>query len=83
MTEVLANYTADISELKQNPCELIKRAEGQAVAILHHNRPSAYLLPAELYEQMIDILEDYALTQELKKRLNDEEKPITVKLDEL
>jgi len=83
MTQILANYSASISELKKSPSSLIEDAGGEAVAILNHNKPSAYLVPSALYEKMMDIIDDYYLAQEVRERLNDGEKSIKVELDEL
>ena len=83
MQQILANYTASISELKKSPAQLIKNANNEAIAILNHNVPSAYLVPKELYEKMIDIIDDYYLAKEVQESLNDNEEPIKVNLDEL
>ena len=83
MTQILSNYSASISELKKSPSLLIEEAGGEAVAILNHNKPSAYLVPSALYESMMDIIDDYYLAQEVRGRLNDGEEGIKVELDEL
>ena len=83
MTQILANYTASISELKKSPSAVIEEADGEAVAILNYNKPSAYLVPPQLYEKMIEIIEDHYLAQAVEERLNDGESPIKVSLDAL
>ncbi|MCK9162673.1 MAG: antitoxin [Arcobacter butzleri] len=83
MQPILANYTASITELKKSPTQLLKDAGDEAVAILNHNVASAYLVPASLYEKMIDIIDDYHLAKIVEERLNDGEKPIRVSLDDL
>ena len=83
MTQILANYTASISELKKSPSSIIEKAGNEAVAILNHNKPSAYLVPCELYVKMMDIIDDYHLAQIVRERMNDGEEPIEVSLDEL
>ena len=83
MRRILSNYTASISELKKSPSAVIEEAEGEAVAILNHNKPSAYLVPSELYEKMMEIVEDYYLAQEVEERLHDGEEPVKVDLDAL
>jgi antitoxin StbD len=83
MVNILANYSASISELKKSPSSIIEEAGGEAVAILNHNRPSAYLVPSELYERMIEVIEEYQLAREVEERLNDGEPPVKVDLDEL
>ena len=84
MTRILANYTASISELKKSPSSIIENANGQSIAILNHNRVSAYLVPSEVYEKMMDMLDEYYLIQEVKERLNYKDNElIEVSLDEL
>ena len=84
MTRILANYTTSISELKKSPSSIIENANGQSIAILNHNRPSAYLVPSEVYEKMMDMLDEYYLIQEVKERLNyNDSELVEVSLDEL
>jgi len=84
MTQILANYTTSISELKKSPSSVIEDAGGEAVAILNHNKPSAYLVPSELYEKMMDIIDDYHLAQVVKERLDyNEDDLVEVSIDDL
>jgi len=83
MQPILANYTASISELKKSPTQLLNEAGDEAVAILNHNIASAYLVPSKLYEQMMDIVDDYYLGKLVEERLNDGEKSIKVNIDDL
>ena len=84
MTRILANYTTSISELKKSPSSIIENANGQSIAILNHNRASAYLVPSEVYEKMMDMLDEYYLIQEVKERLNYKDNElIEISLDEL
>jgi prevent-host-death family protein len=83
MQPILANYTASITELKNLPSHLLKEAGNEAVAILNHNVPSAYLVPSALYEQMMEIIDEYYLAKEVEKRLRDDQKPVRVELNEL
>ncbi|WP_320035607.1 type II toxin-antitoxin system prevent-host-death family antitoxin [Halarcobacter sp.] len=83
MNTILANYTASITELKKSPTELLKNAGDEAIAILNHNSPSAYLIPSETYEKLMEIVEEYHLSKKVEERLSDIEKPIKVNIDEL
>jgi len=83
MKTVLASCSASISELKKNPSALIDQAEGEPVAILNHNRPTAYLIPAETYEQLMEKLEDHQLGMIVKERQNEKISAIEVNVDEL
>jgi len=83
MKTLLANCSASISELKKNPSALIAQAEGEPIAILNHNRPTAYLIPAETYEQLMEKLEDYQLGVIVRERQNEKISAIEVNIDEL
>lgn len=83
MKSVLANCSASISELKRNPSALIEESDGEPIAILNHNKPTAYLIPAETYEELLDSIEDYQLGIIVKERQNEKISAIAVDLDEL
>lgn len=84
MTQILSNYSASISELKKSPSSLIEEAGGEAVAILNHNKPSAYLVPSALYESMMDIIDDCYLAKEVRERLDyNEDELIRVSIEDL
>ena len=83
MKSVLANCSASISELKRNPTALIEEADGEPIAILNHNKPTAYLIPAKTYEELLDSIEDYQLGIIVKERQNEKISAIAVDLDEL
>ncbi len=83
MKQVLSSFSASISELKKNPTALLNEAEGSPIAILNHNIPTAYLIPAETYEWLMDKLEDAELAQIVADRMNEKDEAIEVDLDEL
>lgn len=83
MESILAKCSASISELKKNPSSLIEQAEGEPIAILNHNKPTAYLIPADTYETMLEQIEDYQLGLIVKERQHEKEHAIEVNIDEL
>ena len=83
MESVFARRSASISELKKNPSSLIEQSGGEPIAILNHNKPTAYLIPAETYELMIDQIEDYHLGLIVKERQGEKSSAIEVDLDDL
>ena len=58
---ILATVTASVSELKRNPMGTVAAGEGFPVAILNHNEPAFYCVPAKAYEAMLERLEDLEL----------------------
>ena len=83
MEHVYANLTASISEFKRSPSALLEKSSGETIALLNHNKPTAYLVPAKLYEQILDYIDDKELSQIAELRLKDKQKAIKVNLDEL
>ncbi|MCC5842586.1 MAG: type II toxin-antitoxin system prevent-host-death family antitoxin [Opitutales bacterium] len=83
MNTVLSPYTASISELKRNPGRLLEQSGGEPVAILNHNRPTAYLVPAEVYEDMLESLEDAHWMRVVEARRPEKPEAREVSLDEL
>ena len=84
MQPILSNYTVSITELKKSPTQILKQAGNEAVAILNHNIVSAYLVPSELYEKMIDIIDDHHLSKEVEAALDyKDEELIEISIDDL
>jgi antitoxin StbD len=81
METILADISISITELKRNPSAVIEAADGESVAVLVHNKPSAYLVPAATYKRLLDRIEDLELAELVRSRAS--ERRIKVKLDEL
>jgi len=74
---ILSDTSASISELKKNPMETVGAGAGFPVAILNRNKPEFYCVPAALYEQMLDALDD----QELVRLVNERRSEALVEID--
>lgn len=83
MQSVLADVVVSVSELKKNPSAVLSGANGAAVAVLNHNRVMGYMVPADVYEAMIERLDDLELAQVVKARIDANETPVRVSLDDL
>lgn len=83
MQIVLANVAVSVSELKKNPSAVLSGAGGATVAVLNHNRVMGYMVPADVYEAMVERLDDLELAQVAKARIDANETPIRVSLDDL
>ncbi len=55
-------------ELKKNPMATVSAGDGFPVAILNRNQPAFYCVPAELYEKMLDALDDQQLVKLVHER---------------
>ncbi|MGD9152327.1 MAG: type II toxin-antitoxin system prevent-host-death family antitoxin [Gammaproteobacteria bacterium] len=83
MHSILANFSASITEFKKQPSALIKEAKGETIAILSHNTPIAYLIPADTYEEILELIEDCELAKIAKKRAKEKHKAVDISIDEL
>ncbi|MEP3348717.1 MAG: type II toxin-antitoxin system Phd/YefM family antitoxin [Marinomonas sp.] len=83
MRQIFANNSASISELKKNPTALLNEADGEAIAILNHNKPAAYLVPAETYEYLMEIIDDIELSKMVAERRADLSQAVEVSLNDL
>lgn len=81
MQNIFADIAVSVSELKKNPSGVMAEAGGMPVAVLNHNRVVGYMVPAELYESMMERLDDLDLIETAKLRA--EEKSVPVSLDDL
>ncbi|TES83011.1 type II toxin-antitoxin system prevent-host-death family antitoxin [Burkholderia cepacia] len=78
---ILASVTASVSELKRNPMGTVAAGEGFPVAILSHNEPAFYCIPAKTWEAMVERLEDIEDNALVESRANG--KVVKVKLVDL
>ena len=81
METILSDASVSITELKRNPSAVIEAADDEAVAVLVHKKPSAYLVPANTWKRMIERLEDLELAELVRARAG--ERRVKVKLDDL
>ncbi len=83
MRQILADSSASISELKKNPTALLNEADGSAIAILNHNKPAAYLVPAQTYEFLMELIDDIELAKIVESRRADLSEAVEVNIDGL
>lgn len=81
MQRLVTQMAVSVSDLKKSPGAVMDGADGEAVAILNHNKVMAYMVPARAYEAMIERLDDLALIDVIRDRAD--EKPVRVSLDDL
>ncbi|MES2871502.1 MAG: type II toxin-antitoxin system Phd/YefM family antitoxin [Pseudomonadota bacterium] len=81
MQNILADRAVSVSELKKNPSAVMNGAHGGPVAVLNHNRVMGYMVPADVFEAMMERLDDMDLAELVKARSN--ETPVSVSLDDL
>lgn len=70
MDTIFSNTTVSVTELKRNFAAILQQADDSPVAILNHNRPEAYLLPAAYYERLMAYLEELEDAKLVRERGN-------------
>lgn len=75
---ILSNMTASITELKKHPMAVMNSTHGEPLAILSHNQPVFYYIPAKTYEKMTDLMEDIDFAQMIEKRAGEKEIEVNI-----
>ncbi|MEQ1837163.1 MAG: type II toxin-antitoxin system prevent-host-death family antitoxin [Candidatus Nitrotoga sp.] len=85
MDAIHAGITIGVTELRESPTRILKRAEDedQAVAILNHNKPAGYIVSPKMMEVMLDSIADRISEDRAKSRISTLSKARKIKLDEL
>lgn len=78
---VLADVAVSVTELKRNPSVALSSGRGRVVAIMNHNKPTYYAVPAGVWEHINDLLEDVELNKLCDARRD--EIPVSVSLGDL
>ena len=69
MQSLLTDLTISMSDFKKNPAKVLRDAKTQPVAVLSHNKAAFYIVDPELFEALIDEVEDAQLLPMLKARI--------------
>lgn len=80
-TRILTETAASITELKANPMKVVASAQGEPVAVLNRNEPAFYCVPADVYEALMDKVENIELLAIAEERKHEES--VRVNLDDL
>ncbi|WP_434533957.1 type II toxin-antitoxin system Phd/YefM family antitoxin [Acinetobacter schindleri] len=51
-------FVVSVSDLKKNLMEVVNNVLGEAVAIINRNNLTFYCVPADMYERLMDLIED-------------------------
>ena len=78
---VLTDHIASISDLKTNPMGTVNSAGGEAIAILNRNHPAFYAVPAKVYEELMEMIDNIEIAKMVKDRKDQE--TVKVSLDDL
>lgn len=70
MNNLLSKTSVSVTELKRNYAGILAQADDEPVAVLNHNRPEAYLVPAGYFERLLNHLEDLEDARLVRERMN-------------
>ena len=73
--------TISVTDLRRDPSGVLESAGDMPIAVLNHNRPTAYLLSAKAYETLLEKLDDVSLINLVKSRRGG--KTVKVTLEDL
>ncbi len=71
MEYLLARRTISITELKRSPSAVIEQAGDEAIAVLNHNKPAAYLLSAATYNSLLEKIEAASIREAIAASRSD------------
>ncbi len=74
MQTLLTDLTISMSDFKKNPAKVLREAGSTPVAVLSHNKAAFYMIEPELFEALMDEVEDAQLLPLLKQRIKSAEK---------
>ena len=83
MQEVLTKTTTSVSKFKNNPAESLRQAAGKPFAVLNNNEPSFYVLPPELFEEVMEIYWEHKMHDELLTASTQRNLAVKVNLQDL
>ncbi len=83
MDTIYANLSVSMTEFKKNPAKIVRSADKKPVAVLSHNKPAFYMLAPELFEALLDELDDKELVEIARQRLATKNDIVVVDIDEI
>jgi antitoxin StbD len=76
LARILTENTETVSNFRKGPSKVLRKANGEPVAIMKGNRADFYAVPAALFERMMDQFEDRMLGDLVNKRLAEGYDPV-------
>ncbi len=83
LRELRATYSVAISELRKAPMQVIDAAGDEAIAVLNHNRPVAYVVSPKMMNELLDLAADKLVAKRAASRMTTRAKAKVVKLEDL
>lgn len=71
-------FSVTLSELKANPIAAVESGKGFPVAVLIREKPEFYCVPADLFEAMIERIEEQELVPLIESRQSEQSIPVNL-----
>jgi len=81
MEKLYTDLTISMSDFKKNPAKVLREAGDRPIVVLNHNKAAFYLIEPQLFETMIEDLEDARILPLVRARLADRDKATEVDID--
>lgn len=78
---ICPEVSVSLSDIKKDPIAAVETGNGLPVAVLIQEKPEFYCVPADVFEAMVESIEDHELVQLVESRRS--ERSISVKLEDL
>jgi antitoxin StbD len=83
LTKIHAGLSVSISEFKRNSQAIINDANGEPIALLNRNKPTAYIISPKTYEMLLEMAEDSELAEIIEQRKVEKADAIEINIDDL
>lgn len=83
MDTIYADLSVSMTEFKKNPAKIVRSADKKPVAVLNHNKPAFYVLAPELFEALLEELDDKELVELARQRLASKDDVVMVDIDKI
>ena len=82
MNRVLAECATTLEELGRDPAGVLATVGEEAVAIFDDDKPAAYLISAQAFEDLLERLDDAELASVVRQRQPELDRAVDVRLEE-
>lgn len=83
MDTIYADLSVSMTEFKKNPAKVVRSADKKPVAVLSHNKPAFYMLAPQVFEALLEELDDKELVEIARQRLSTKDDVVMVDIDKI
>jgi hypothetical protein len=83
MDKMLTDHKVSLVEFIRHPNKVMSACGGQPITVISSGRPLFYALPPALFYGMLELIEDYELSELARQRLGTEGDITYLEIDEI